>query len=130
MTDETDAQVAAIDSAIATCQPLRRNTLAWRLFDSELIYIHASRLLGTIVTDLGFVDLTFREDVARQYIRGRHPVLAEIRLPAGAKVLPMFEVLASDEGDLLIARGSSFLVREVSELEEGGALQVAMELIA
>ena len=104
------SDVSNIDAAIAGSPPLPEPLVAWRLLDSRLMRAHGTRLVGTVLGDLGFIDVTAFEDVARGYARGRDPVLARVDIPAGVRVLPIHQVIGSDEGDHLLARGTWFLV--------------------
>ena len=89
----------------------------------EIIALAAIRSL----MDAGFVDLTFMEDVARKYAQGDFSVLAEVWIPKGTRVLPMFQITESDQGDLLLPRDSHFLVRDMDERKD--LLQITLELV-
>jgi hypothetical protein len=108
----SDDQVHALDSAVENAAPLDQPLTGWRLADSRVLHAHGSRVVGTVLSDLGFTDLTIFEEVARRYVRGTYPVLARVDIPVGVRVLPLFKVIGSDEGDILLARGTQFLVTE------------------
>ncbi len=129
MSEEIDSQVRDLDAAIAACDPIAENTIAWRLFDSPLIHAHRDRLVGTVLSDRGFVDLTCLEDAARKYVQGAHPVLAEVLLSIGTRVMALFEENGSDECDLLLARDSRFLVNSVGEQENNAILSITLVVL-
>ena len=121
------SEIEHLDKAIAKAEPIPDNAVAWRLFDSQMIHAHRRRVVGTILMDAGFVDLTFMEDVARKYAQGDFSVLAEVWIPKGTRVLPMFQITESDQGDLLLPRDSHFLVRDMDERKD--LLQITLELV-
>jgi hypothetical protein len=116
--------VSNIDSAIANSPPLPEPLVAWRLLDSRLLRAHGTRLVGTVLGDLGFIDVSAFEHVARGYARGRDPVLARVEVPAGVRVLPLFQVIGSEEGDHLLARGTWFLVMGWRDADDDAGLPV------
>src|SRR5262245_44051239 len=107
-----DDQVQALDSAVEKAPALEQPLVGWRLVDSRVLHAHGSRVVGTVLSDLGFTDLTMFEAVARRYLRGVYPVLARVHVTVGVRVLPLFTVTGSEEGDLLLARGTPLLVTE------------------
>jgi hypothetical protein len=117
-----------LDSAIAKGR-IPESIVAWRLFDSEVVTRLGRLLEGTVLQDLGYVDVTLYEEVARGYAQGAHPVLARITLPAGTRALAGFLLNDSDEGELLLPRGSWFRVLRAGRRDETGLLRVELELV-
>jgi hypothetical protein len=121
-------QMRHLDSAIRKGR-IPQDVVVWRLMDSEVVTRIGRLLEGTVVRDLGYVDVTLYEDVARGYVRGDHPVLAQITLPAGAHALAAFMLNDRDEGELLLPRGSWFRVLTAGWRDPTGLVRVEMELL-
>ncbi len=130
--DDVVEQAGELDAFIAGVDPVDEPIVLWRLLDSRLVYVHGTRLVGTELTDLGYVDATTEEGVARDYAGGERPVLARILAPAGTRIGPLFAVIESDEGDVLLARGTRFRVlafRPAGGPDGRGLPEIDLELV-
>ena len=105
------------------------NVIAWRYFDSPTLHRNAERLLGVELRDLGFIDVTLAEDVARKHLPGGHPVLAAVLLHEGTLVAPSALINEnSQDADLLLAPGTRFRVAHAAW--EGELLTVGLEIVS
>lgn len=127
--DSLDDQIQALDSSIAKSPPLPSAILAWRLFDSLLLHTHRGRVAGAELVDRGFVDLTLDDAVAHRYVRGKHPVVASVVVPEGTRVAPLFQITGSDEGDVLLGRGTRFRIVSIGPLESKGVLRAQLAVM-
>lgn len=124
--NEIEDQIHSLDGAIAKQPPAPATLEAWRLADSRLLHLHAPRLVGCEIEDLGFFDVTVHREVAEHYLSGRHPVLVRVLVPAGTKAILADE----DEGALILARGHRFRVIAVDRAGEETPMLVHLELLA
>lgn len=124
--NEIEDQIRSLDSAIAGQPAAPTSFEAWRLADSRLLHMHAPRLVGCEIEDLGFFDVTLHREVAEQALSGRYPVLVRVLVPAGTKA-----ILASEsEGALILARGNRFRVLAVDRASEETPMLVHLELLS
>jgi len=114
-------QIETLRSAIAS--PVPEDVVAWRYFDSPVLYEQAERLVGVEIWDRGFTDLTLAQEVALKHLPTAHPVLAAILLPEGTLVAPTMLILDTQDADVLLGPGARFRViyakRDSERLEVG-----------
>jgi hypothetical protein len=108
--------------------PVPENVIAWRYFNSPTLHQQAERLSGVEIRDLGFIDLTIIESVAREHLPTTHPVLAAVFLREGTLIAPMWLLNEnSQDADLLLAPGTRFRVSQIGW--EGDLLTLGLEIV-
>lgn len=114
------------DSAIAK-GIVRENVTVYRGFSNPDIVKNWTRLEGKIITDKGFTSTSLYKDTAEYFRRQSKGVLAEIRVPEGARGAWIGALGDASEGEFLLPRGSKFKVTET--FTKNKVKNVVLELI-
>lgn len=135
----TRERISALDAAVGRGK-VERNITAYRTFDARALPGPPTSLIGKTFTDHGFVSTSEsgREPfaiAAKRVPKGRNPVLARIKIPAGThagfpdRVLGIQGASGYQELELLLPRDSSFRITGVKRAANG-IYEMELELIA
>ena len=121
-----------LDSAIAAGR-LDRGIVTYRGMASQYFEDNWDTLVGTTITDAGFVSTSQNTAVANRFLRyarddGREGFMTEIRLPEGTHAA----YLGRQEDEILLGRGHTFRVVSTHEDDSGfgwSTKRVVMELV-
>ncbi len=113
---------AALENAV-----VRENVTVYRGFKHPDITKNWNRLVGKTVTDKGYASTTLYKDTAEYFRKQSKGVMAEIRIPKGARAGWLGGVADASEGELLLARGTKYRIVETSVRNK--VKHIVMELI-
>lgn len=125
-----DAIGSDLDAAIAKGE-VKEAVTVYRGFSSDALP-EGESAVGTVLRDNAYVSTTMDRDVTHRFlneVRGQGkatPVLAEIRVPKGARAAYVDKVRDSGESELLFGRGTRLKVTE--DRTEKGTRFVVLEL--
>ncbi len=121
-----------LDASLARAA-IDRDIVAYRGFSSEWYVDNFDRLPGTIITDNAYLSTSVDRAVGKKFADyaigdGVTPIIAEIRLPTGAKAAYVNTLPSLSESEVLIARGTQYRVISAA-VDDEGMRRIIMEAI-
>jgi SPP1 gp7 family putative phage head morphogenesis protein len=138
---ELSTYIAKVDDSLAQVTTPEAVTV-WRGTKIDAFGVTADelpRLVGTQISDLGYTSTSLHRNAGEKFYDwaaddGSEAALMEIRVPAGTNVVPMNNAfpdsaLLDDEEELILPRGSTFTVSDVTTTSDGRLLMILEMLL-
>ena len=129
--------VENIDRAFKSAEPLPHDTIVYRGASLPSSLVNSLKV-GSSIKDEGFVSTSQSEKIALSFIqesspdKGKTHVLFTILAEKGSKVLPVSELHkeggVSAEKELLMNRGTSFIVHSLEPPDKDGVVNVVVKV--
>lgn len=131
--EDVSGKIDALDAALGRAEVPDDVTVYRRFSDPQITSLHESgNLIGARIQDKGFTSTTADKDILSdldlEHLQGGE-VTAHIRVPAGTPGAYLGSLSsASEEQELLLSRGRTFVVRQAIEDFDGG-LTITLDVV-